>query len=124
MKIKERELQEKIRDDVNMTELFRAVIVDVNPVWFDGKWIKNQAASGMSDLLVLCKLGNRAFLLEVKREGKKLTPNQIEFRDMCRENNISYHVVRSSKEALIICQERCARWDYIDRRLEAILVQL
>lgn len=124
MKIKERQLQEAIRDAINRTELFWAVIVDVNPVFFKGRWIKNQAKSGMSDLIVFCRRDRRVILLEVKKDSAGLNPNQKEFRRLCQLNNVIYDIVNDSHRALRILQYWSRRWKLRDRTLEAILEQL
>ena len=123
--MKERELQTRIRDSIILhTELFAPAIIDVKPVWFEGRWIRTQATPGMGDLIVFCTQGNRSFVLEVKRPGKGLNENQVKFRQWCTDNNISYNIAHSVQEALEICQQHCGRWGYIDRRLEAVLAQL
>ena len=122
--MKERELQEQIRTDINRTELFWAIIADVKPVWFNGRWIKNQATSGLSDIIVFCRKNNQVILIEVKRPKKKLNKNQLEFRRLCQMNNVIYHVVNDSLQALQALQYWCRRWGYRDKTLETILKQL
>ncbi len=122
--MKERELQENIRDTINRTELFWAVIADVKPVWFKGKWISNQATPGLSDLIVFCRKDQRVILIEVKKPGEKLSPNQKKFQELCRLNNVAYDIVTNSLEALRILHFWCRKWGIQDVQLEAILKQL
>ena len=120
----ERQLQKQIEKDINRTELFWAVSVDAKPVWFKGRWIKSRAKSGVSDLLVFCRLDNRIILMEIKQPGKTLTPNQKKFRELCQMNNVIYGVTNSVLGALQNLQYWVQLWGYRDRQLEAILSQM
>lgn len=122
--MKERDLQKQIIRDIHQTALFWAVPVDAKPVLFKGKWIKSRAKSGVPDLLVFCRRDYRIILIEIKKPGKKLNPNQEKFRELCRLNNAACDVAHSSIQALSILHFWCRRWGYHDEQLEAILEQL
>ena len=62
--------------------------------------------AGMPDIAIIGTDGYSAFL-EVKREGGRLSPAQIEFRDWCAANRVPFAVVRSVEDV----QETLRGWD-------------
>lgn len=61
--------------------------------------------AGVPDIIIL-RTGGTAAMLEVKKEGGKLSPHQRQFRDWCAENGFPFAVVRSVEDA----RETLAEW--------------
>ena len=123
----EQELQIDIRDKINLTDIFRAWIVDNNPVPIrdkQGKVIgckKSHADVGLGDLFVQCP-DQRCLWIEVKKgSGQKLDPNQVLFRNKIELFSGKYYQAASVYQALMALEDHCIRFRLTDRTLEALL---
>ncbi len=123
----EQELQIDIRDKINLTDIFRAWIVDNNPVPIRdkrGKVVgckKSHADVGLGDLFVQCP-DQRCFWIEVKKgSGQKLDPNQVLFRNKIESFSGKYYQAASTYQALMALEDHCKRFRLTDRTLEALL---
>lgn len=68
-----------------------------------GKLKRMGVVSGWPDFLLLGPPGLHC--LELKRDGEKLTPEQIEFQDFCYANGTPYAVAWTYKQAVAVLRE-------------------
>ena len=118
---RERLLQRAVVETVALTDHFRAIEVDQNPVPGGGY----QAMTGHPDLEIIGKFEHRQFYIELKTDKGKLSPKQIEWHERARSYGAAVFVCRSVLEALRACKlmNELFHWPE-DKRLTALLSQL
>ena len=127
--MKEHELQTAARDAINLTDMFRAVIIDVGLKPYkdrktgEWKWIKTHADAGVADIYVQSK--NRwGFWLEVKTGRNKQMKKQKEFQEKIEAAGGAYYVVRSVQQALEACFKEMDKMKEFDFALSQMLTQM
>lgn len=115
----EHDLQRTIRSTVNMTERFRAWIIDSNLVPYKGKMIRGIADNGVADIYVQCPDG-RAVWMECKVGRNKQSKAQVAFQEAHEASGGTCCVVRTLGQALLLLVDHCERHGIQDRRLAGL----
>ncbi len=111
-------LQAAVIKAVNLTERFKVIEVDQNPVP-GGGW---QRMTGHPDLEIIGYKEDRVFFIELKTDKGKLLPSQEEWHFRARAYRASVYVCKSVLEVLKICMEKNDRYGWEpDERLDALV---
>jgi hypothetical protein len=94
--------------DRTLPSFVRAVAVSNKPRSRIQGYLEKQrgARTGFPDIIIL-REGGISGLIEVKKEGGRLSQEQIEWRDWCGGNAIPYAVVRSVEDVQQTLKEWC-----------------